>query len=357
MAPRHAMRVFAAMRCRDSRRVDELDAWDDRESVAVMVHAMVPVRASGTRAGRADDGLPVPGAHVISVAVGGALLGLVILMVDLPAWDDAQRELAQTGPFTLWAAAIAFQTMAWVLAVPVIRRIARRWRTDAAVRSREVKIGTAAFLFVGAAIALVPPLLGELPETIPRRALKTTILNALAFVLATYAARAMWYVVAQLRTVAATDVVDVRVLERHQRLHRDLEALLAILGTRVSLAVIASAALRAVTVEADPETALPPQAVITYGVTLSVTLALLYVPAFLTMLSAGHARAGGAPARARRRGLCGTARASRPADDAVGSRRIGHGQLPRRGHDPRAAPCQAAEPTPRVRVTLRTTGP
>jgi hypothetical protein len=262
------------------------EAWDDRAPVAVIVHAMV----AGRRAGRADDGPPVPGAHVVlSVAVAGALVGLVILLVDLPAWDDTQRKLARTGPFTLWAAAIALQTMAWVLALPVIRRIARRWRTDAAVRSREVKIGTAALLLVGSAIALGPPLLGRLPETIPHRGLKTAILNALAFALATYGARAMWYVVAQLRTVAAADVVDVGVLERHQRLHRDLEVLLAILGTLVSLAVIASAALRAVTVEADPQTALPPQAVITYGVTLSVTLALLYVPAFMTVLSAGHA--------------------------------------------------------------------
>jgi hypothetical protein len=237
-----------------------------------------------------DDGVPLPRAHVVLLAaIGGMALGALVLLADLPAWDDDEVEVARTGAFGLWATAIALQTTAWVLAVPAIRAVARRWRTRAAARSTEIVVATAAIVVVGVLIAVVPPAQGPVPDTIPNRRLKTGVLNAGAFLVAAYAVRALLYVVAQVRDLRTGEAGGLDALRRHQRLRADLQLLLGILGTLVSLAVIAAAALRALTVEVDPDTALPAESVVTYGIVLSLLLALIYVPAYMTLLRAGRA--------------------------------------------------------------------
>lgn len=234
--------------------------------------------------------LSVPRAHVVLWgALGGGLLGLLVLFADLPLWDDADRRRAEDGTFGLWAAAIAAQTMVWALAFPAIREISRRRRTPEAARAREVAWATAALALVGLAVAILPPLTGELPDTIPNRGLKTFVLNLAAFALAVYAARAMWFAVAELRALGSSGAADLEALNRHRSLRGELQLLLRILGALVTLAVIASAALRAFTAHVDPEGALPAQAVVLYGVTLSLVLALVYVPAHQTMLASGGA--------------------------------------------------------------------
>ena len=83
--------------------------------------------------------LSVPRAHVVLWgALGGGLIGLLVLFADLPTWDDEDFDRARDGTFGLWAAAIAAQTMVWALAFPAIREISRRRRTPEAARSREV---------------------------------------------------------------------------------------------------------------------------------------------------------------------------------------------------------------------------
>lgn len=232
----------------------------------------------------------VPEAHVVIwVALAGAALGPLILLGDLPAWDEGHRDVARTGPFALWAVAIGLQSMTWALALPAIRAIARRWRTREAARSRELRFATGAVVLVAVLLAVTPALVQEIPETIPNRPLKTGLLNLIAFTVAAYAARAMWFAVAQLRTLPSGGAGDLDAVQRHRRLRADLETLLAILGILVSLAVIASAALRGLTISVDPDTALPAEAVISYGILLSVLLALIYVPAYLTLLGAGRA--------------------------------------------------------------------
>ena len=234
--------------------------------------------------------LSVPRAHVVLWgALGGGLIGLLVLFVDLPAWDDEDFDRARDGTFGLWAAAIAAQTMVWALAFPAIREISRRRRTPDAARSREVARATAALALVGLAVATLPPLTGDLPATIPHRGLKTFVLNLAAFALAVYAARAMWFAVAELRELGASGAADLEALHRHRHLRGEIQLLLRILGALVTLAVIASAALRAFTAQVDPEGALPAQAVVLYGVTLSLVLALVYVPAYQTVLASGGA--------------------------------------------------------------------
>ena len=234
--------------------------------------------------------LSVPRAHVVLWgALGGGLIGLLVLVGDLPWWDDADRRRAEDGTFGLWAAAIAAQTMVWVLAFPAIRAISRRRRTPEAARSREIVWATAALALVGLAVAILPPLTGDLPETIPNRGLKTFLLNLAAFTLAVYAARAMWFAVAELRALGSSSAADLDALLLHRRLRGEIGLLLRILGALVTLAVIASAALRAFTASVDAEGALPAQAVVLYGVTLSLVLALIYVPAHETMLASGGA--------------------------------------------------------------------
>ncbi len=234
--------------------------------------------------------LSLPRAHVVLWgALGGGLIGLVVLLGDLPWWDDADRARAEDGTFGLWAAALAAQTMVWVLAFPAIRAIARRRRTPEAARSREVVWATAALALVGLAVAILPPLTGDLPDTIPNRGVKTFLLNLGAFALAIYAARAMWFAVAALRALGSSSAADLDALLLHRRLRGEIGLLLRILGALVTLAVIASAALRAFTASVDPDAALPAQAVVLYGVTLSLVLALVYVPAHETMLASGGA--------------------------------------------------------------------
>jgi hypothetical protein len=234
--------------------------------------------------------IPVPPAHVVLWgAIVGALLGLAILFADAATWDGGEYDLANEGPFLLWAAAIAAQTMAWVLAFPAIRSISRRWRTPARAHSLEVRAATGALLFLGVTISVLPPLIGDLPETVPHRGLKMAVLNLTAFGLAIYAARAMWYAAADARALRHRGAADLGALLHHRRLRADLELLLAILGLLVTLAVIASAALRALTEHVDPEEALPAQSVILYGLILSLVLALVYVPAHLTVLRCGQA--------------------------------------------------------------------
>jgi len=241
--------------------------------------------------GTPDTGaLSVPRAHVVLWgALGGGLIGLLVLFGDLPVWDEADRSRAEDDTFGLWAAAIAAQTMVWVLAFPAIREISRRRRTPEAAGSREVVWATAALALVGLVVAVLPPLTGELPDTIPNRGLKTFILNVVAFALAIYAARAMWFAVAELRALGSSRAAGLDALLLHRRLRGELQLLLRVLGALVTLAVIASAALRAFTASVDPDGALPAQAVVLYGVTLSLVLALIYVPAHQTMLASGGA--------------------------------------------------------------------
>ena len=231
----------------------------------------------------------MPPAHfVLWGAVGGWLLGLVVLFGDYPTWDKTSRELANDGPFILWTIALAAQTMAWVLALPLIHAIWRRRRSRAAARGTEMRAATLALLLFGLAIAFVPLLIGsELPATVPHRSLKLTLLNIAGFAIAIYAARAIWYAVYELRRLGASSAADLSALERHRSLRVDLEHLLGVLGALVSLGVIASAGLHALTVHVDAKHALPVQSVIAYGIVLSVILALTYFPAHLTMLQVG----------------------------------------------------------------------
>lgn len=232
----------------------------------------------------------MPPAHVVLWgAVGGWLLGLVVLFGDYSSWDATDRERSNDGPFILWSIAIAAQTMAWVLALPLIHSVRRRWSSRAAAGATEVRAATLALILFAVAIIVVPPLTGpELPATVPHRTVKLALLNIVAFAIAIYAARAIWYAAYELRRLGASGAADLTALERHRSLRADLEHLLGVLGALVSLGVIASAGLHALTVHVDPVNALPVQSVIAYGIVLSVVLALTYVPAHLTMLEAGR---------------------------------------------------------------------
>ena len=232
---------------------------------------------------------PIPAAHVVLWgAVAGWLLGQAVLFADYWTWDPSYRDRANDGTFILWAIAISAQTMAWVLALPLIRSIKRRWAPHGEAATHEVRWATAALILFAVAIAVVPALTGpDLPDTVPHRSFKLGLLNLGAFTIAIYAARAIWHAADQLRDLGMASVANLAALERHRAVRSDLERLLGVLGALVSLGVIASAALHALTVDVDPENALPVQAVIAYGIVLSVILALTYIPAHLTMLEAG----------------------------------------------------------------------
>jgi hypothetical protein len=242
---------------------------------------------SGERLG--EEQWQVPPAHlVLWGAVAGLLLGVAVLFADYSSWDVSDRDRAREGPFILWTVAIAAQTMAWVFAIPLIHSVTHRWRSRAGARQTEMRAATAALVLFGAAIAVGPLFSGqELPATVPHRSLKLGLLNIAGFAIAIYAARAMWYAAYELRRLGSGSAANLAALEKHRRLRADLEHLLGVLGALVSLGVIASAGLHALTVHVQPAKALPVQSVIAYGIVLSVVLALTYVPVHLTMLEAG----------------------------------------------------------------------
>ena len=244
---------------------------------------------AGGAAGRSQEWRFGPPADlVLWGALGGGLIGVAVLLGDFFTWGDDDWERARDGTFGVWLAAIAAQTIVWALAFPVIREIASRWQTPAAARSREVMLATAALALIGLLVAGVPPLTGDLPDTIPNRGLKVFLLNAIAFGLAIYAARAMWFAAREARALGRSGTTDIEALQRHADLREDVQALLRVLGALVTLAVVASAALRAFTAAVDPERALPAGAVVVYGLTLSLVLALVYAPAHLALAAAGR---------------------------------------------------------------------
>jgi hypothetical protein len=230
-----------------------------------------------------------PGAHVILwTAIAGLVFGQVVLYVDWLAWDGDDWDVAKTGPFMLWATLISLQTAFWPFAFVAVRRIARRWRTPQIARSRELRLGTAGLVLAGLAVAFVPRSTGALAEVVPHRWEKVTVITLIAFALAIYAARALWFIAVQLRDLPQAATSDADAVPRHNRLRADVQVLLAILGVFVTLAVLSSAALRVLTVNQDPKHAVPAEAVIVYGVVLSALLALIYAPAHLAMVRSGQ---------------------------------------------------------------------
>jgi|SRR5215207_476735 len=255
---------------------------------------------------------------LIAIGVAGAAVAWIIVFwgywsglgVD---WSEAQKDFARDGQFLLWLVLILAQAAVWpiaiILVVPTIIAIIRapdRPRTPDLPRApdrprppgRWGEIGLSAVVFVVAAlaVALLGALGPDLPDWLPAYEWKLVLLSCIGIGAALVPAIGIWKAQVALRQLlreVGDAVPDKRQLDRLLHLRSALTLFLGLLGTLLSLAVVAAAAQRQA-VEAfgkrtnadyDVDTVFPTHYVTLYGLLLSLLVVLAYVPADLTLRS------------------------------------------------------------------------
>jgi hypothetical protein len=236
------------------------------------------------------EGLRVPRTHVVMLAaVAGLGLGLVIVYFDYGSWSHHSRVFADSGPFLFWLALICVQTMLWTLALPpLVGTFRHHWRArePASVWGEVVPSAFVLTLLV-AALAVVPHLIGSVPDFIPRRHLKILVLTALALSVALVASMSIWLIRGRGEALGRSPALSRSELGTYLRLRSDLEWLLGFLGTVIGLAVFASAGLRHVVLSYDKKANYGAEDVILYGFVLSLLVALIYLPTYATVQRTG----------------------------------------------------------------------
>jgi hypothetical protein len=249
-------------------------------------HGGVDKRAARPPEAAADgEGTTLPPSWVVmAVALVGLAIGPAILTVG--AVDEVRNLLESSGAFVLWAALVATQSMLWTLASgPLVGAFVRHWRAtgiDATAR-RDVVLAALMLAILVAAVPFTSFVVGRPEEVIPHAHVKTYLLTAITFVVALGAAGSIWLIRARLERLG-TDATKEN-LRTYLALRSELDRHLAYLGGVVGLAVLSSAVLRSVLAETN--TAYPPEAVILYGIALSLIVALVFVPTYLAAQAVG----------------------------------------------------------------------
>lgn len=227
---------------------------------------------------------------VMLTAVGGLMLGPLIVYADLPSWSHHMREFVKHGPFQLWVVIMGAQTLVWTLAFPSLIATFRRHRQSCASLRREVVPSAVVLVLLVALIVGVPAVVGQFPSFVPHIHLKVRVLTAGALVTALVASSSIWLIRGEVERLAGERVTDATV-QKYCSLRSELNQLLGFLGAIVGLAVLGSAELRRVwlLVPAKPghTTDFAPEAVIIYGLVLSFVLALVFIPTYLTFQDVG----------------------------------------------------------------------
>lgn len=237
---------------------------------------------------------------VMLAAVAGLALGAGIVYIDAGSWNEPTRTFAKSSAVQFWIGLLAAQTMLWTLALPpLLAQFRRQWATrrQGALR-REVAPSALVLSGLVAALLVGPRLTTELPDFMPHRALKVDVLTGLALIVALLASMSIWLIRSQAEALRAAQPITSDTLETFGRLRSELERLLAFLGLVIGLAVLASAALRHVALLANknPHFALPDKkqvdfsadSVVLYGLVLSLILALVYLPTYVTLQQTGE---------------------------------------------------------------------
>ncbi len=233
----------------------------------------------------------LPRTQVVMLAgVFGISLGLFAIYVDFGSWDQPTRDFASSGAFLFWVALLSAQTMLWTVALaPLLTTFRRHWRAREPQSLRREVIPSAVILasFV-AALVILPRAGGKLPEIIPHHHLKIDILTAVALVVALVAATSIWLIRGRAEALGRKKTFAKNDLNSYLGLRSDLDGLLAFLGAVIGLAVLASAALRHLSLLYDETIDFPAESVVLYGLVLSLLVAFIYLPTFLTVQRAGE---------------------------------------------------------------------
>lgn len=225
---------------------------------------------------------------VMLAAAAGIGLGAGAILVDYSTWDRDQRSVTSSGWFLTWLGLVAAQTMMWSLALYPLGKtfLDHRRAADRTTIRREVVPAAIVLVVLVAVFVTVSRLTFEFERFMPHQNLKVQTLTAFALVSALFAAMSIWLIRGRLERIAAGGAPGAEFKE-YLGLRAELEKLLAYLGAVVGLAVLASAALRQVTLVYNPETDFPPEGVLMYGFVLSLLVALVYLPTYATLRLAG----------------------------------------------------------------------
>ena len=230
----------------------------------------------------------------MAIGVVGAAIAPAVLFADRHSWSPDQRDFARTSSFALWGGLLSAETLLWMLsAYPLWLTFRVHLRNRGANLRSEVLPSALALVAIMVMLVIGPRLFwGVSPAFVPHLPVKIDVLTALALSTALLAAMSIWLIRGRAETLAGRESYSRRGVEEYLSLRRDLDLLLVYLGTVIGLAVLASAALRHLILVYDQSQGKSgneaPELVVAYGLTLSLILALVYLPTLLTVRASGE---------------------------------------------------------------------
>ena len=218
----------------------------------------------------------------------GVIVGLSMLFVDRPWWDERALRFAETPEFALYVAVFCANVgTAAIAAIFVVREVRDVWCYRAG-QGREL-LGSLVLLIALAGTVLTVTQ-AQLPDyPLAHRQAKlwalTTLIAALAFV----AAIGIWLIQAAVeRTFERDDAPTVTQIARFVELRERMQLLLTSLSVMLGGAILNAGALRLAVLADNPDADFPAELVLIYGAAVSGLIALGYAPTHARTLAIGR---------------------------------------------------------------------
>ena len=241
----------------------------------------------------------IPPTWLVMLA-GGLGFAAGPLVLSLGAGSELEELLRRSGPFTLWTALIGMQTMLWLLAsVPLLLILARHWTSASNAGLRVLRqVVPNAVLLVGLVVSLMfAASRNPVDQFLPYLTWKVRLLTGAALLVALVASMSVWIIRGRLEHLLEQGPTK-ETLATYSELRADLDRLLAYLGAVVGLAVLSSAAMRTVVQDVATSHLVPgvtldslarfhAEAVIVYGLVLTLILAGTYLPTLAVARAVG----------------------------------------------------------------------
>jgi hypothetical protein len=246
------------------------------------------------------------GSDFILLGFAGLALGIAIVLFEPVAhWAGGlvgadvsrpltvrEQEYVRREPTLLWLLLLSGQTAVWaVLLVPISGTLLR---LTPPMRRPGLAYGAAVVIPVAAASVFAATFLDH-EWTLPAQSTKVALLTGLALIVAAIAAVGMGWVAASIDAVEREDAVWGRRVAAYLELRGALDRLVLCIGVIVGAAILATGALRNATLSwnrllhpnRSPEEIFPREQVLLAGVYFTALLALLAIPIYERLRSAG----------------------------------------------------------------------
>jgi hypothetical protein len=227
---------------------------------------------------------------LLSVLVGGSLIGAMVLFADSPWWDDDHRKFAREGPFVLWAGLMCAQTALWALALVWLAPSVARLRTEYGAKNRtEVVVSTAMILGIIVLLVIGGPVARAWvwPNYLPYHSLKVGLLTLVGALVSLVAARGVWFVHGGLKQLADERLDTRSAMSTFLALQSELYRFLGTLGAILGLLILSTSAQREAVLAYAPKTEYGYELVLVYGFFFSILVASVYLPTYLTLVHVG----------------------------------------------------------------------